>query len=354
MDYPGRRERALATLAEQDLSALLVTNPLHVRYLTGFTGEGFLLLTQRPVVCTDPRFGVEAREQAVGCQVVSGEVGHLQSLIAAARESGRSQLAFEPESLTWAQHGRLAEALGGERLVPVPGLLETMRLRKDPEEVALIARAAALADQALAALLPALLPGRTEKQLAWQFTQSVLEAGADDVSFPPIIASGPHAALPHATLSDRPLQDGDMVVVDVGAKLEGYCSDITRTVVIGEPPEKFAERYLAVGQAQAAGIAALAAGTAAAEVDRAAREVLEAAGLGEHFSHGLGHGVGLDVHEGPALSRRSTATLEVGNVVTVEPGIYLEGWGGIRIEDLFVIEEAGPRQLTAAARRPEA
>lgn len=345
MDYAGRRARALAALAEQDLAALLVTNPLHLRYLTGFTGEGMLLLAETPVVCTDPRFAVEAREEAAGCKVVSADLGHLQSLIAAAQETGLARWGFEPEGLTWGQHGRLAEALGQETLIPVPGLLEKMRLRKDAAEVALIAQAAALADRALAELLP-LLPGPTEKQVSWQFTQGVLETGADGVSFPPIIAAGPHSALPHARLTDRPLQQGDVVVVDVGARLEGYCSDVTRTVVVGEPPAEYAERYAAVEQAQAAAISALAAGAAAAEVDSAARQVLEAAGLGEYFSHGLGHGVGLEVHEGPTLSRRSTAMLEVGNVVTVEPGVYLEGWGGIRIEDLFVIEESGPRRLT--------
>ncbi len=345
MDYAGRRARALAALAEQDLAALLVTNPLHLRYLTGFTGEGMLLLAETPVVCTDPRFAIEAREEAVGCEVVSTDLGHLQSLIAAAQQTGLVRFGFEPEGLTWGQHGRLAQALGQEALVPVPGLLEKMRLRKDVDEVALIARAAALADQALAGLLP-LVPGSTEKQVSWQFTQGVLEAGADGVSFPPIIAAGPHSALPHANLTDRPLQERDVVVIDVGARVEGYCSDVTRTVVVGEPPAEYAERYAAVAQAQAAAITALAVGTAAAEVDRAAREVLEAAGLSEYFSHGLGHGVGLEVHEGPTLGRRSTATLEVGNVVTVEPGVYLESWGGIRVEDLFVIEESGPRRLT--------
>ncbi len=350
MDYAARRAQALETLSAQDLPALLVTSPLHVRYLTGFTGEGFLLLAEGPVVCTDRRFEIEAREQAAGCRVSAPETSHLQSLAAAVEECGLSRVGFEPDHLTWAQHGRLAESLGARELVPVPRLLETQRLHKAPEEVACIARAAVLADEALADLLSAPLAGRTEKELAWQFTQRVLQAGAEGVSFPPIVAGGPHSALPHATPTERPLQEGDLVVLDLGAQVEGYCSDLTRTIVVGEPPPEFAARYAAVREAQEAGIAALAAGRAAAEVDRAAREVLELAGLAEWFSHGLGHGVGLEVHEGPNLSRLSTATLEVGNVVTVEPGVYFEGWGGIRIEDLFVLEESGPRRLTAAPK----
>ena len=327
---------------------------MHVRYLSGFAGEGYLLLAPEPVVCTDRRFEVEAREQAEGCRVSAGDRSHVQALIAAAQEAGRratrARVGFEPESLTWAQHGQLAAALTAEALVAAPGIVAELRRRKDAEEIALIARAAAIADRALEALLEALEPGRTERQLAWQFTQAVLEGGAEDVSFPPIIAGGPQGALPHATPTDRPLQRGDAVVVDVGCRVEGYCSDITRTVVVGEAPAEFGERYAAVARAQAAGIAALAAGRPAAEVDREAREVLEEAGMGEQFSHSLGHGVGLEIHEGPTLSRLSTATLEVGNVVTVEPGVYFEGWGGIRIEDLLVIEEGGARKLTAARK----
>jgi Xaa-Pro aminopeptidase len=350
MNDRGRRERVLRALGERDLPALLVTNPVHVRYLSGFTGEGFLLVAEEAVVCTDRRFAVEAREQAAGYRVVAGEMSHLQALVAAAGGAGLTRVGFEPENLTWAQHGQIAAALSAEALVPAPGIVAGLRGRKDPEEVVLIARAAAMADQALEALLAALQPGRTERQLAWQFTQAVLEAGAEDVSFPPIVAAGPHAALPHATPTDRPLQAGDAVVVDVGCRVEGYCSDITRTVAVGAPPAGFAERYAAVARAQEAGIAALAAGRPVAEMDRAAREVLEEAGLGEQFSHSLGHGVGLEIHEAPTLSRLSAATLEVGNVVTVEPGVYFEGWGGIRIEDLFVIEEAGARKLTAARK----
>lgn len=350
MDYRGRRERALAQLAEQDLGALLVTNPVHVRYLSGFAGEGHLLLCAAPMICTDRRFEVAARDQAAGCLVSASEVSHLQALITAVTEAGAGRVGFEPDSVTWAQHGKLTEGLGGIELAPVAGLIEKMRLRKDPAEVALIARAAEIANQALEALLDSLAPGRTEKQLAWEFTQRILEAGADEVSFPLIVASGPQGALPHATPTDRELREGDAVVLDVGARLDGYCSDITRTVVVGEGPPEFAERYAAVARAQEAGIAALAAGRATAEVDRAAREVLEAEGMGEQFSHSLGHGVGLEIHEGPTLSRNSTATLEPGNVFTVEPGVYFEGWGGIRIEDLFLIEEDGIRKLTAARK----
>lgn len=352
MDYARRRERVLMRLAEQDLGALVVTNRLHVRYLTGFTGEGFLLLAEPTVLCTDRRYEVEAREQAPDCEVNCAENSHLSSLLTAALAADLPRLAFEPESLTFSQHQTLSEGLGERTLVPVPNLVSALRQHKEPEEVALIAQAAAIVDGVLQDFLPSLTPGRGEKRLAWDLTQAILEAGAEEVGFTPIVASGPHSALPHATLTDRVLQEGDILVVDVGAKVEGYCSDITRTLALGEPPPEFAERYRAVREAQQAAIAAAQVGKPLAELDQAAREVLTAAGMGEQFSHSLGHGVGLEVHEAPSLSRTSPAVLEVGHVVTIEPGVYFEGWGGIRLEDLFLVEESGLRQLTTAPKLP--
>ncbi|HEY3396906.1 MAG TPA: Xaa-Pro peptidase family protein [Armatimonadota bacterium] len=348
MDYPRRRHSLQELLAPPNLEALLVTKPVNVRYLTGFTGEGLLLLGPEPVLCTDRRYEVDAHEQAVGCRVICTDRSHLSSLVEATAASSYTRLGFEPDALTWTQHEFLTKGLPGAELVSAPQLVEGLRARKDAAEVALIERACGIADRALAHLIAALAPGRTEKELSWEFTAAILAAGAEDVSFPLIIASGPQAALPHATVTGRPLQVGDMVVMDVGVKVEGYCSDITRTVPVGAPTDEFVTRYQAVRAAQQAGIAALAVGCPAAEVDHAARQVLEEAGLGEAFAHSLGHGVGLEIHEGPSVSRLSPARLEPGNVVTIEPGVYFPGWGGIRLEELLVLEKSGPRQLTAA------
>ncbi len=348
--FSRRRERLLNLIADQDVEALVVTSRPNVRYLSGFTGEGYLLLTSPPVVCTDRRYEVEACEQTDDCEAVCTEKSHFDCIVAVLRDRGLKQVGFEAESLTYAQHQTLTEGLPEAELVPTHQLADRLRRRKDPEEIALIARAAALVDEVMKGLLPELKPGCTEKQLAWDFRRAVVDAGAEDASFDPLVASGPNAALPHATVTDRRLREGDMVIMDVGARVEGYCSDMTRTVVIGEPWEEFCQRYRVVLEAQEAGQVVAVAGRPTREVDEAARQVLVAAGLGSQFSHSLGHGVGLEVHEGPNLSRHSEHLLEVGNVFTIEPGIYLKGWGGIRIEDLFVLEEDGLRQLTATPK----
>ena len=351
MSGPAARRRVLlGQLAEQNLDGLVVTAPANVRYLSGFIGEGDLLVAPQPGLCTDRRYEVEAAEQAAGCRVVCAERGHLAGVMESVRQAALSRVGFEAKHLTFAAHRSLSEGLPECELVPTTDLVEGLRRRKDPEEIALIERAAALTDRVLADFLPRIRPGPTERRLAWDFRRALVDAGAEDASFTPILASGPRSALPHAEPTDRALQPGDILVVDVGARLEGYCSDLTRTLYLGEPPPEFAARYRAVRQAQEAGLAALAGGRPAAEVDQAARRVLEAAGLGEAFSHGLGHGVGLEIHEGPALGRHSQATLQVGHVVTIEPGVYFPGWGGIRLEDLVVLEESGPRLLTHAPK----
>lgn len=348
--FAGRCERLLKLLADQDLETLVVTSPPNVRYLSGFTGEGYLLLSSAPVLCTDRRYEVEARDQTEGWEVVYAEQGHFTCLVAALTDQAVPRVGFEAESLTYAQHQALSGKLPAAELVPTRELAEQLRRCKTPEEIASIARAAALVDEVLEDLLPKLKPGDREKQIAGDFRRAVVDAGGEDVSFDPIVASGPNAALPHATVTDRRLREGDMVIIDVGARREGYCSDMTRTVVLGQPSGEFCDRYRAVLQAQEAGIEAAVAGRPTCEVDQAAREVLAAAGLGNYFSHSLGHGVGLEIHEGPTLSRHSQHVLEVGNVFTIEPGIYREGWGGIRIEDLFVLEETGLRQLTTTPK----
>ena len=349
-EYAPRRDRALQSLAELPSEALAVSSPPNLRYLTGFTGEGLLLLSKTPVLITDRRYETEAQEETSGCEVVAADRGYLVSLVEALRTQAPRRLGFESESLTYAQYLTLRDALPETELVSTTKLVENLRLRKTAPEVELIARAAAIVDGVLDAMLPALAPGPTERQVGFELNRALIEAGAEDLSFTPIVAGGPRSALPHATLSDRVLHSGDMVVLDLGALVEGYCSDITRTVMLGDPSPEFVERYRAVQAAQRARIAAAQPGRPVAEVDQAARQVLIDAGFGEQFSHSLGHGVGLEVHEAPALSARGDYALEVGNVFTVEPGVYFPGWGGIRLEDLFVLEETGPHRLTNACQ----
>ena len=348
--YAARRERAWEALGDLELEALAVSNPFNLRYLTGFAGEGLLLLSAAPVLVTDRRYEIEAHEQVGDCRVLAADRGHLTSLLEVLREQAPTRLGFEGDSLTFTQYTTLHDGLPGAELVSTSRVVETLRLRKEPAEIELIARAAGIVDHVLDRLLPQLEPGTSEKELGMELSRTLVEAGAEAVSFPPIVASGPRSALPHATLTDRALSPGDIVLFDLGARLEGYCSDITRTLTLGAPPDDFCVRYRAVHEAQRAGIAAAQPGTPVAEVDSAARQVLVEAGFGAEFSHSLGHGVGLEVHELPALSARSDYVLEPGNVFTIEPGIYFEGWGGIRLEDLFAMEETGPRQLTHAPK----
>ena len=348
--YAARRARAGQALEDLDLEALAISNPFNLRYLTGFAGEGLLLLSEAPVLITDRRYEIEAHEQAGDCRVLAADKGHLTSLLEALRAQAPARLGFEGDSLTYAQYATLQDGLPGAELVSTSRLVETLRLRKEPAEIELIARAAAIGDHVLDRLLPQLEPGASEKEIAQELSRTIMDAGAEAVSFPPIVAGGPRSALPHATPTDRALQPGDVVLFDLGARVEGYCSDITRTLTLGAPPDEFCARYRAVHEAQRAGIAAAKPGVSVAEVDQAARQVLGEAGFGEQFSHSLGHGVGLEVHELPAVSARSAYVLEPGNVFTIEPGIYFEGWGGLRLEDLFAMEESGPRQLTWAPK----
>jgi Xaa-Pro aminopeptidase len=347
----GRVARALAGLPELGAEALLVTKAANVRYLSGFSGEGYLLVGGEGVtIATDGRYKLTAERDCPDCAVVLHPDGHLPGAIARAEETGLKTLAFESEAVTHAQHARLAARLPGVELIPTTGLIEELRTVKDGAEVELIARAAAIVDGALTELLANLAPGPTEREIALDLERAILLAGADAIAFGTIVAIGPSSAFPHAVPGQRRAEAGQMVKIDVGCVVDGYCSDITRTVFLGEPSEEFRRVYEAVRAAQAAGLAAVRDGAECRAVDRAARAIIEAAGYGEAFSHGLGHGVGLEVHELPRVSHRSEAVLRSGMVVTIEPGVYIEGWGGVRIEDLVVATNDGARILTATPK----
>jgi Xaa-Pro aminopeptidase len=342
-----RRDRVLEWLAEHDLDAMLVKSPANMRYLTGFTGEGFAVVAVvGQAVSTDSRYAIEAKEEARGYKTVMSPDGHLAGAIKFLGEIECRALAFESEAMTYGEYETLRKKLRGVKLKGVKGVVEERRRVKDSAEIALIRQAAAIADRALAPLLATPPLGITEKEFALRLQTEMLRAGADSIAFDTIAAVGPNAARPHAVPGSDVLRRGQMLKVDCGACLGGYRSDITRTVFLGKPTRQFREVYSAVYEAQQAAVRAVRAGVEAAELDRIARRVLDERGYGDKFGHGLGHGVGLQVHEGPGLGSRSKDVLQKGMVVTVEPGVYIEGWGGVRVEDTVLVTARGCEVLT--------
>jgi Xaa-Pro aminopeptidase len=346
----SRADRLLARLAEDELDALLVTDLLDVRYLTGFTGSsGIALLGPRlRAFVTDFRYLQQAAVEVGNDFDRHRATGELLDAVGEVLPEGELRLGFDDASLTVRRHARLRERLPGRvSLIAAGGAVAELRQVKEPSEVEAIAAAAQLADAALAQILADGLIGRSERDVALALEAEMRARGASAPSFDSIVAGGGHGALPHATPRQEAIRRGELVVIDWGARLDGYCSDCTRTVAAGQLADPdAAEVYATVLAAQRSALAALRAGAGGRAVDAVARERIAAAGHGEHFGHGLGHGVGLEVHEPPRLSQRSEDTLRAGNVVTVEPGIYLPGRLGVRIEDLVVVEDGGCRILT--------
>ena len=332
----------IARLRELLEEPLLVTSSVNVRYLTGFESSNAALLVEpgRARLFTDFRYAERARALTEVELVVTRRdlYAELPSLIA-------EPIEFEPAALTYARYELLTG--GGLELTPRAGLVEAMRAVKDDGELEAIRRAAAAANEAFAGFAEEPFVGCSEKELAWRMETLLHEAGGEELSFPPIVASGPTGGWPHAIPGDRKVGVGETIVVDAGCRVGGYCSDCTRTFVTGELPDDLAQAYDVVRRAQEIGLALVCAGADSAEVDWTARDVIEAEGLGAAFGHGLGHGVGLEVHEPPWLNAEWPSTLAVGNVVTVEPGVYLPGRGGVRIEDLVIVTGDGAEVLTS-------
>jgi Xaa-Pro aminopeptidase len=320
---------------------LLVTEPVNVRYLSGFESTNAALLVDEGQVhlFADFRYAETGRE-VPGVEFVETK----RNLLADLAEQLSGRVAFEARSLAYVGYETLAA--GGLELVPTRGVVEGLRAVKEPAELDALRRVAAIGDAAFERLAQERFVGRTERDVAWRMEELLHEEGAHGLSFPVVVAAGPTGATPHAKPGDRAIEAGETVVVDSGAVLDGYCSDCTRTFATGALPEELDRAYRICLEAQLAGLGAVRAGVGGAEADAAARNVIEAAGWGEEFGHGLGHGVGLAVHEEPALRRESTDVLEPGNVVSVEPGIYLSGLGGIRIEDLVIVTADGAEVLT--------
>jgi Xaa-Pro aminopeptidase len=342
----ARADRVVELLRERELDSLLVSDLVNVRYLTGFTGtNGACVITaDERLFLTDFRYVSQAEEQVrdferlpAGRELATDLAKHL---------SGRA--GFDDEHLTVRTHGRLMEKVGeGVELVAAGGLVESLREVKDEDELALMRSAAALATQALERTIEGGLAGRTEAEVARELEQAMRHLGAEDPSFSAIVAAGPHGALPHAEPRDVQIPTGTLVVIDWGARVDGYCSDCTRTLATGPLDSQAQEVYELVRRAQEQALAAVREGAEKRAVDGVARSVIDEAGHGEHFGHGLGHGVGLEVHEGPRLTKQADGELKPGNVVTIEPGVYLPGEVGVRIEDLVVVGPDGSEVLTS-------
>jgi Xaa-Pro aminopeptidase len=332
-----RVERLQASLEEP----LIVSNLVNVRYLVGFESSNTALVVEpeRVRLFSDFRYA-ELGRAVEGVEFVETK----RSLYAALAELLEGPHGFEADDLTYGNWETLSA--GGLGLVPRRGLVEALRAVKDETELEAVRKAAALTSEAYARFAEETFVGRTERDLAWRLDELFHELGAGAPAFETIVAAGPNSARPHSRPGGRKVEAGETVVVDSGAKLGGYCSDCTRTFATGPLPERLREAYAVCLEAQLAGLEAVQVGSTGVEADAAARRVIDDAGFGEAFGHGLGHGVGLAVHEAPRLARESSDTLVAGNVVTVEPGIYLEGLGGMRIEDLVIVGEDGPEVLT--------
>ena len=324
---------------------LLVTHGQNVRYLTGFSSSNAALLVEpeRVRLFTDFRY-VDAARAVEGVELVETK----RSLVGALAELLEGRIGFEADAVSYASWETLRG--GGLDLVPRRGLVEALRAVKDDGELDTIRRAGEITSRAYERFAEERFVGRTERELAWRLDALFHEFGAHAPAFETIVASGPNSARPHARPTDRELQAGETVVIDAGAQVEGYCADCTRTFATGPLPDELRDAYVATSDGQLAGLEAVRPGVTGIDADAAARDQIEAAGYGGKFGHGLGHGVGLDVHEAPRLSRESSDTLVAGNVVTIEPGIYLEGLGGIRIEDLVIVTDGGPEILTTSTK----
>jgi Xaa-Pro aminopeptidase len=357
MAVAPRLERLRERFDALGVDALLVTNLTNIRYLTGFTGSSAMVLvrSEGAIFVTDGRYRTQSEQQLASAGIdadieITPEAPEARVALAA---DGVGRLGLEADDVSWSAQRRWSADLFGGTLVPTTEAVEVLRLLKDAGEAERIRAACAIADAAFAECRPMLADRPTERDFALTLDATMLRMGAEDLSFDTIVASGTNGARPHHRPGERVIRSGDLVVVDFGALVDGYHSDMTRTVAVGAPDSEAARMLEVVLAAQAAGVESVRSGVQAATVDAACREVITEAGLGDAFVHGTGHGVGLDIHEEPRVSNRSTATLSAGHVVTVEPGVYLPDVGGVRIEDTVLVTGEGCDRLTLAPKSPE-
>ncbi len=351
-----RLENLRAQLDPLDVDTFLVTQAQNRRYLTGFTGSaGQLIVTrEHALLLTDSRYWELVLQQAPGWELVRVTGKPTDALKEQLVRVGAKRLGFESQDVTVDQYERMREALGdAAEWVPTKDVVAKLREVKDPGELEALRRAIDLTDEAFTWMAARLRPGMTEKAVAWEIEKYLREHGAERLSFDTIVASGPNAALPHAVPTDREIQTGEPITIDMGGVVDGYHADLTRTVVLGEPDAKFQEIYGIVLEAQLAAERGMRAGLTPKEADAFARDVIAGAGYGDNFGHSLGHGVGLATHEGPGAGPRSEEGPMPENVaITVEPGIYLPGWGGVRIEDVVVLHPDHAEVLSRSSKEP--
>jgi Xaa-Pro aminopeptidase len=350
--HATRRSRAREKIAAAGADAALITSPANVRYLSGLVSSNAAVLLPAGgdgVLATDSRYAEAAARDCPDLELVT-ERQVDAALAGLAARQGYHRLAFEAQDLTVERHAALV-ADGAPELVPLGHVIEALRMVKDEFEIGLIARACALTCEAFDAMLGSITPGRTEREYAVQLERAMVDLGADGIAFDSIVASGPNGAIPHHAPTGRPFESGDLITIDCGARYQGYHADMTRTVSLGEPAGWQREIYELVAAAQLAGVAAAIPGADVRDVDASARDIIKAEGHGEHFQHGLGHGIGLEVHEAPMMGYGRTGRLDDRVPVTVEPGVYLPGRGGVRIEDTLVVR-AGTAGAAVAAAGP--
>ena len=352
-EHTKRRKGVLTELAGRKLDCLLVTHPANWYYLTGFTGESGALVISRDgaTLVTDGRFTVQAKEETRGVKIELQQGSLYAAVGTFLRKKGLGRVGYDANHLTLAQWNALRKALGSKaRGVEATGLVASLRMRKDVQELAVMRKAGILAGQVLESVLKMVRPGVRESELAAEVEYQMRKRGASGVSFETIVASGERSALPHARPTAKKLRRNELVVLDLGAILGHYCSDMTRTVHVGKASQRVRGWYKAVQEAQASGVAAARAGVSCGEVDAAVRSVLAKSGVEQYFVHSTGHGLGLQVHEEPRIARGQAVRLRAGNVITIEPGVYVEGVGGIRIEDDVAVHAGRTEVLTRVKR----
>ncbi|GIP37624.1 putative peptidase YqhT [Paenibacillus sp. J31TS4] len=340
------------SLAELGLEAIVLTNSHNRRYITGFTGSsGYVLVTaDRAFLLTDFRYMTQAAEQAAGFEIVEHNAKVMLTVRELLSDLGISRVGFEQNDVTFGTYVAYKSDLGSIELVPTEQVVERLRMYKDAEELRIMREAAKLADDTFAYILTKLKPGVSERAIALEMEMYMRSHGATSSSFDTIVASGERSALPHGVASDRLLGSNEYVKLDFGAYYQGYCSDLTRTVCLGEPTDKHKDIYKIVLEAQMNVLENLKPGMTGREGDALARDIIRKYGYGDHFGHGTGHSLGMQVHEAPRLSPSCDTVLEPGMTMTVEPGIYLPGFGGVRIEDDVVLTESGNERLTFATK----
>lgn len=356
IEVSKRLQKLRQIMTEKDIESVLITQPFNRYYLSGFDGSsGFLLITsEMSMLATDFRYIEQAKKQAPMFKIIRTHNDFRNCLFQLVNELSLERLGFETEDITFAIHHQLIDKLGELELqlelIPLDGLVETLRLIKEPEEIELIARAAALSDRALEYITEIIHDGMSEKEVAWEIEKHMREQGSEPIPFNAIVASGPNAALPHAKPSTRTINSKEPVLIDIGANVDCYSSDLSRTICLDSSDSTFNRIYQIILEAQSVAINHIKEGMTGKQADDLARNVISRAGYGEAFGHSLGHGIGLAPHERPRLGPNSTDVLDSGMVFTIEPGIYLPGWGGIRIEDTVVIENGQVRTLSKARK----